>query len=94
MSIDQIRAIWNVSEVVIEELVTSAEGLKGASDADKRAFVKEKAGEAIGVLISHQSIVSGTTATLAQKGLEYVLDLVIDRVWASVIAKSATAAAA
>lgn len=82
MSIEQIRAYWNTTELVVEEAIVAAEGLQGKSGAEKKQFVKETVEGFLKNLEGKFNIIPDSVEPLVFHGIDFALGFIIDRVFA------------
>jgi hypothetical protein len=92
---EKIRAVWNVVEVIVEEAVVAAESLSHLNTPDaQKAFVRDTVMGFLKHIEAQKDFLPSYAEDLAFKGVEFVLDLLIDRIAASRPAAAAPVKAA
>lgn len=80
--VERIKALWTIVEMVVSELIQAAETLFGPGTGDqKRAYVIEKAMEAIGKMEEELDIVPDRIQSVVFASVRWALGMVVERVF-------------
>lgn len=91
----KVRAIWEVVELVVEELVQAAEVMTGSkTGAEKKAFVVSTTMEFLRKLEDSKNLLPAAFEGIVFTGLEFALGFLVERVLLNLKTAGAVPAAA